>query len=123
MQTRLCWLAHCPPIFAQKVGLAASDKSQRGSNPDRWSEFYNTWHLIIQSPTPDVYYDRLACFEQKYLPLHKEGVMYIKKTWLLPHKEELVKAWVDQTNHFGNAVTSRVEGIHFFAQVVSVTGP
>lgn len=35
-----------------------------------------------------------------------------KKTWLEPYKEKLVKAWVNQHLHFGNVVTSRVEGIH-----------
>ncbi len=33
-------------------------------------------------------------------------------TWLNLYKEKLVKAWVDQYLHFGNVVTSRVEGIH-----------
>jgi hypothetical protein len=41
-----------------------------------------------------------------------EEVAYIKEVWLEPYKERLVKAWVDLHAHFGNVVTSRVEGIH-----------
>ncbi|KAJ3453255.1 hypothetical protein MRS44_017502 [Fusarium solani] len=66
----------------------------------------------MQSPTEALFNERVAAFEQKYLPNHSEEVAYVKKTWLEPYKEKLVKAWVDQHMHFGNAVTSRVEGIH-----------
>lgn len=66
----------------------------------------------MQSPTEAVFNERVADFEKKYLPGHIEEVSYIKKTWLEPYKEKLVKAWVDQYMHFGNTATSRVEGIH-----------
>jgi hypothetical protein len=39
-------------------------------------------------------------------------VVYVKNTWLIPFKEKLVAAWVNQQRHFGNTATSRVEGIH-----------
>ncbi|KAL9564111.1 hypothetical protein ACKAV7_011761 [Fusarium commune] len=66
----------------------------------------------MQSHTEAIFNERVAAFEKKYLPDHSGEVAYIKKTWLEPYKEKLVKAWVDQHMHFGNAVTSRVEGIH-----------
>ena len=50
--------------------------------------------------------------QQKYVSQHLEEVGYIKTTWLLPFKEKLVRAWVDQSAHFGNTATLRVEGIH-----------
>ena len=50
--------------------------------------------------------------QQKYLLQHLQEVRYIKATWLIPFKEKLVRAWVDQSTHFGNTATSRVEGIH-----------
>jgi hypothetical protein len=53
----------------------------------------------------------VAEFEKKYLPDHSEEVANIKKTWLKPYKEKLVKAWVDQHMHFRNAVTLRIESI------------
>jgi hypothetical protein len=79
---------------------------------EKWKEFYGYWHSIVNSPTEETYIERLAEFQQKYVPQHLIEVGYIKATWLLPFKEKLVKAWVDQATHFGNIATSRVEGIH-----------
>ena len=109
-------LAHCLPIFTLQeylaAGIVAKTSAKKGSKPDGWAEFYNSWHSIIQSPTEVTFNERVADFEKKYLPDHAEEVAYIKKTWLEPYKEKLVKAWVDQYMHFGNVATSRVEGIH-----------
>lgn len=90
-------LARCQPTFL---------------DTEKWTEFYGFWHSIINSPTEEVYTTRLTEFQQKYTPEHLEEVRYIKTTWLTPFKEKLVKAWVDQSTHFGNTATSRVEGIH-----------
>ncbi len=79
---------------------------------EAWKEFYNSWHSIINSLTQEDYTKRLAELQQKYLPQHLQEVGYIKTTWLGPFKEKLVRAWVDQSMHFGNTATSRVEGIH-----------
>jgi hypothetical protein len=66
----------------------------------------------VRSPDEETFCKRVEEFEKQYLPHHIEEVGYIKTTWLDPYKEKLVKAWVDQYPHFGNVVTSRVEGIH-----------
>ena len=91
-------LARCQPAFAD--------------NAEEWKEFYGFWHDIIRSPTEEEYNDRLAKFQQKYVPGHRNEVGYIKETWLIPFKRRLVYAWVDQSAHFGNTATSRVEGMH-----------
>ena len=78
----------------------------------KWKEFYRFWYSIINSTTKEEYTKRLADFQQKYLLEHLEEVGYIKATWLTPFKEKLVRAWVDQSTHFSNTATSRVEGIH-----------
>ncbi|EED17401.1 Mutator-like element transposase, putative [Talaromyces stipitatus ATCC 10500] len=90
-------LARCQPAFP---------------DAEKWKEFYRFWHSIINSPIEEVYAERLAEFQQKYVPEHLEEVGYIKTTWLIPFREKLVRAWVDQSTHFGNTATSRVEGIH-----------
>ncbi len=79
---------------------------------EQWKEFYSFWHSIINSPTEEDYVKRLAEMQQKYLLHHYNEIGYIKTTWLLPFKEKLVYAWVNQSMHFGNTATSRVEGIH-----------
>lgn len=50
--------------------------------------------------------------EDRYLRRYPAEVLYLRETWIDPYKEVLVTAWVDQHLHFGNAVTSRVEGTH-----------
>ena len=79
---------------------------------EQWGEFYAFWFSILRSPTELTYRERLQEFEKKYAATNLERVAYIKETWLLPYKEKLVTAWVDQKAHFGNTATSRVEGIH-----------
>lgn len=109
-------LAHCLPIFTLQEQLAAgrgADTSKlKGCKSAGWADFYNFWHFIMQSPTEAEFNKRVTAFEKKYLLLHAEEVALVKRTWLQPYQEKLVKAWVDQHMHFGNAVTSRVEGIH-----------
>ena len=90
-------LARCQPAFP---------------DAEEWKTFYNFWHSIINSPTEEDYTKRLAEMQEKYVPQHSSEVGYIKETWLIPFKEKLVRAWVDQSAHFGNTATSRVEGIH-----------
>lgn len=82
------------------------------SEAEKWKEFYGFWFSIINSSTEKEYNDRLLHFEQKYCSENLNEVGYIKTTWLIPFKEKIVKAWVDQSTHFGNTATSRVEGIH-----------
>jgi hypothetical protein len=93
--------SHCRPAFPKAESANAE-----------WEEFYQFWHSIINSPTEEVYEERLLEFQQKYCLNHRNEVGYIKTYWLLPFKKRLVKAWVDQCMHFGNTATSRVEGIH-----------
>ena len=90
-------LARCQPAFKTTEG---------------WIEFYNFWFSILNSAVEKTYKERLTEFEKKYASTNLEQVGYIKETWLLPYKEKFVITWVDQQAHFGNTITSRVEGIH-----------
>jgi hypothetical protein len=77
-----------------------------------WNDFFNHWHSIMRSSDEQAFDQRVQELEKRYLPQYLEEVGYIKSNWLDPYKKKLVKAWVDQHPHFGNVVTSRVEGIH-----------
>jgi hypothetical protein len=90
-------LARCQPAF---------------QTAEKWKEFYGFWFSILNSAVEKTYEERLEEFEKKYASTNLEQVNYIKETWLLPYKEKLVAAWVNQRTHFGNTATSRVEGIH-----------
>jgi hypothetical protein len=102
-------LRHCMPTFTRQQEGQLQGKDQ---GLEAWNEFYNYWHLIMKSPTEEIFHERVSEFEQKYIPKYIEDVGYIKTTWLDLYKEKLVKAWVDQYPHYDNVVTSRVEGIH-----------
>jgi hypothetical protein len=62
---------------------------------------------MMASPTENIFEERLAKFELEYAAKYLEAVGYIKTYWLEPHKERIVKAWVDKYLHFGNVATSR----------------
>ncbi|KAM6513667.1 hypothetical protein FALCPG4_18973 [Fusarium falciforme] len=101
-------LRYCQPTFVRHQ--QGSEAYQQGLSD--WSEFFNHWHSIMKSPDEEAFDQRVQELERCYLPQYIEEVGYIKANWLDPYKEKLVKAWVDQHPHFGNVVTSRVEGIH-----------
>ncbi|KJZ69833.1 hypothetical protein HIM_10786 [Hirsutella minnesotensis 3608] len=100
-------LQYCKPSFTRH----AQGEEGRQNALNEWSEFYNCWHSIVRSIDEDTFDERLKELERRYVPEHVKDVSYIKETWLDLYKEKLVKSWVDHP-HFGNVVTSRVEGIH-----------
>ncbi|KAJ3454140.1 hypothetical protein MRS44_018034 [Fusarium solani] len=97
-------LAHCRPAFVGDKG------NPRGE--EAWAEFYSSWHEIVASTTEAIYNERLEKWKKRYLPLYVEEMSYIMETWLDPHKERFIKAWVHRYLHLGQFVTSRAEGIH-----------
>ncbi|KAF4946565.1 hypothetical protein FGADI_11079 [Fusarium gaditjirri] len=101
-------LRHCQPTFVRHQ--QGSEAYQQGLAD--WNEIFNHWHSIMKSPDEKAFDQRVQEIERRYLPKYIEEVGYIKANWLDPYKERLVRAWVDQHPHFGNVVTSRVEGIH-----------
>lgn len=97
-------LTHCQPAFAR-------DKSNTQWQ-EEWKDFYDMWHEIVDSATEDIYNERVEKWKKRYLPLYVEEMSYIMETWLDPHKERFIKAWVHRYLHLGQFVTSRAEGIH-----------
>jgi len=97
-------LAYCRPAFVRREGDEQSI--------EKWTEFFGYWFAIVNSIDEEAYNRQLDELERRYVPEYVDEVSYIKQTWLNLYKEKLVKAWVDQHAHFGNNVTSRVEGIH-----------
>ncbi|KAH1198010.1 hypothetical protein GmHk_18G051660 [Glycine max] len=50
----------------------------------------------------------LMKFEIAYSPWPM-FVDYVNQTWIIPHKERFVKAWMNKVMHLGNTITNRVE--------------
>ena len=61
---------------------------------------------VVDSPDSDVYQQRMTHFEDVSTPF-SNFIDYVKNTWLIPHKERFVSAWVDQVMHLGNTTTNR----------------
>ena len=40
-------------------------------------------------------------------------VDYVKQTWLIPHKEKFVKAWMNKVMHLGNTSTNKHENCKY----------
>jgi len=41
-------------------------------------------------------------------------VDYVCQTWVIPHKERIVKAWTNKVMHLGNTTTNRYEYCFLF---------
>lgn len=95
-------LQHCRPFFASR-----GDEATEEVDDKVWDEFYAFWHSIVASPDERIFEERLARFQLKYGDKYLDSVGYIRTYWLDPHKEMIVKAWVDEHLHFGNVATSR----------------
>lgn len=65
---------------------------------------------VIRSPVEESFSCAWSLFLEKYKD-HMSVIAYIEKNWL-PFKEKFVYAWTNKVTHFGNHVTSRVEGAH-----------
>ncbi|KAJ1375943.1 MULE transposase domain [Sesbania bispinosa] len=64
----------------------------------------DAWMSVIQSPTEVDFDDRFAQFEELCPPTFFD---YVNKTWIIPHKEKFVVAWIDRVMHLGNTTTNR----------------
>lgn len=101
-------IRYCQPTFLlQNLDPATAPKKQKD-----WDEFYALWHTIMASIDREAFDRHVQDLEKRFAQYYPAEVTYIKDTWLIPYKEALVKAWVDQDPHFGNTVTSRAEGTH-----------
>ncbi|KAJ1380945.1 OTU domain [Sesbania bispinosa] len=69
----------------------------------------DAWISVIQSPTKIDFDDRFAQFEELCPPTLFD---YVNKTWIFPHKEIFVAAWIDRVMHLGNTTTNKVESVH-----------
>jgi hypothetical protein len=67
---------------------------------------------LVSSSTPEAYEERWIHFQEHYDNIVPELVSYLQDTWLTLWKRLFVYAYIDHYPHFGNRVTSRIEGAH-----------
>ncbi|KAF5962904.1 transposase [Fusarium bulbicola] len=93
------------------MGAFTKEKDDK-QGQEAWKEFYDSWHELVASKSHAIYDQRLKGFLLRYTRSHPKEVDYLLSTWLNPHKDKFVKAFVNQYLHLNQFVTSRVEGIH-----------
>ncbi|KAH7833238.1 hypothetical protein Vadar_004343 [Vaccinium darrowii] len=101
--------AHVLCVWHIEKNILSKCKSQFDKGED-WETFLSTWTNLIESPDESSFNEAWHLIEAQYK--EKEYVLnYLKNIWL-PFKERFVNAWTSKHPHFGNRVTSRVEGAH-----------
>ncbi|KAJ1409126.1 MULE transposase domain [Sesbania bispinosa] len=81
------------------------------SNTLEWQPIMDVWMSLMHSPTKVDFEMHLDYFEQVCLPFGL-FLTYVKHTWLIPHKEKFVDAWINKNMHLGTNTTNRVESAH-----------
>ena len=71
------------------------------------------WGSLVDCPIEIKYDNYLTKFEIACSPWPM-FVDYVKKTWLIPHKERFVKAWMNKVTHLGNITTNRYENCNIY---------
>lgn len=79
---------------------------------EEYGKFYEKWGSVVYAKTQEAYDSAWKELSERYKGSFPKKVDYLQNTWLTPHKERFVKCYTDKIRHYGNVVTSRVEGGH-----------
>jgi hypothetical protein len=87
---------------------------------EAWELFLSAWNKLVASVTETDYQDNFTALSKTWNPATSD---YLITNWL-PIKHKFVAYIIHQSPHFGNAVTSRVEGLHAYVKrfIASSTG-
>ncbi|CAK8536513.1 unnamed protein product [Lathyrus sativus] len=70
------------------------------------------WTEVVWASDEVEYDQTLKQLEQACVDCN-EFIDYVKDTWLTPHRQRFVEAWINRLLHFGNTTTNRVESAHW----------
>ncbi|XP_058752124.1 uncharacterized protein LOC131625261 [Vicia villosa] len=70
------------------------------------------WKDVVWASNEVEYGVRLQYLEQACFAC-TDFLDYVKNTWLIPHRQRFVGAWINLVLHFGNTTTNRVESAHW----------
>ncbi|KAH1234590.1 Alpha-glucosidase 2 [Glycine max] len=79
---------------------------------EKYDLVMDAWDSVMNSPNEGEYMQRLTLLEKVCSDFPTFGD-YVKNTWLIPHKEKFVMAWVDRVMHLGNTTIDRFETAHW----------
>jgi len=66
----------------------------------------NAWEAVVDCHKCDAY-DKVVKGFESVCSSWPWFVDYVKKTWLIPHKEKFVRAWTDRVMHLGNTTSNK----------------
>ena len=78
-----------------------------------WDYVMEAWRSLVDCPCESSFDECLKNFEMtcsSWLMF----VNYVCKTWVIPHKERLMKAWTNKVMHLGNTTTNRYQYCFLF---------
>ena len=90
--------AKCKTLVAQK---------------NAWDYVMEAWGSLVDCPCESSFDEYLKNFEMACSPWPM-FVDYVCQTWVVPHKEILVKAWTNKVMHLGNTTTNRYQYYFLF---------
>ena len=74
------------------------------------------WGSFVDCPCESSFDEYLKKFEMACSPWPM-FVDYVCQTWVIPHKEKIVKAWTNKVMHLGNTTTNRYEYCFLFVLI------
>lgn len=83
---------------------------QDRENPEeKWQSFYK-WRCFVYAKSEEASDSAETCLSNTYKDAFSTKVDYLQNTWLIPHRQRVVKCYTNSIQHYGNVVTSRVKG-------------
>ncbi|XP_068475207.1 uncharacterized protein [Phaseolus vulgaris] len=79
---------------------------------EAWDQVMEVWGFVVDCDIVEAFEDRVNALRVVCSPW-PIFVDYVMDTWLRPHKEKFVKAWIDKVMHLGNTTSNRVEAAHW----------
>ncbi|KAI5427084.1 hypothetical protein KIW84_032494 [Lathyrus oleraceus] len=79
---------------------------------DMQKTIYTLWMEVVWASDEVEYGQRLHQLEQACVD-YSGFINYVKDTWLTPHKQRFVGAWINRVLHLGNTTTNQVESAHW----------
>ncbi|CAM8905633.1 unnamed protein product [Rhodiola kirilowii] len=76
-----------------------------------WNKLFSSWHSLINSSTESSYHQKWKIMLEEYQRFQR-ALTYLWETWLQPHREQFVSAWIDLYMHLGSNSSQRAEGAH-----------
>ncbi|KAI5395113.1 hypothetical protein KIW84_061638 [Lathyrus oleraceus] len=70
------------------------------------------WMEVVWA-SDEVEYDQLLHQLERACVDFSGFINYVKYTWLTPHRQRFVGAWINRVLHLGNTTTNRVESAHW----------